>query len=294
MQLGVLLTTLAAKAGIAQDNEHLINFLSKSEIANTEVSDEIATAINGNLFDLDAAKANHLLKSHFTRNVLDAFDKNIDSVLSENGLPEEIVAAIKGEPSTYKRIPLLVSEIKKLQESKAGSNKTDKAEIQKQIDDLQAALATSKSQLATEKAQLQKEYDGKLTEYQLNSILASKKYANVTGDDETSKRVAVQTANLFLQESLKSDKAAIARTEHGFKLVQADNPDVDFYDKNNTKPDFSSYVDGVLARHKLLQVKDSQGSDNQHSRKQPVEGGAQENTDARSHIKDQLKGFVKE
>ena len=64
MKLGDFLTTLARKSNMEAD-PHLISLLSNSEIANREIADEFAHALDTNLMSFEGAKNNPAVLNHY-------------------------------------------------------------------------------------------------------------------------------------------------------------------------------------------------------------------------------------
>ena len=64
MKLGDFLTTLARKSNMNEDKA-LIDILSNSTLANTEIADSFANQLDSSLMSLEGAKNNPTILNHF-------------------------------------------------------------------------------------------------------------------------------------------------------------------------------------------------------------------------------------
>jgi hypothetical protein len=241
------ITTLAKKAGIDVNDAKYAPLL--AALAG-DIPDEIATAIDSNLFNVDIAKNHSALDKHFKVKNLNGVDAKIKAVASKNGLTDEEVAEIFAEPSSYERIELLNEKVKeKLQTTLGGSDDKKKliADIQKLNADIVAIKTNSQKELQAAKEAAEND----VLNYAVDSHLQSQKYAN----EDIPVKVNATTANILLQNYLKEKGAKLVRRDGELVLINANSPDLD-YMENNQKVKFSDLTAKVLADNKLLKVSD--------------------------------------
>jgi hypothetical protein len=240
-KLGDTFNTLATLAGISPEDGQLKAFLSNVAVSEYDLPDEIANKIQSSLLTIDAAKNHPQIKSHFFAQAYDGLDKELTGLMGD--LPEEVKAEILAEKSSTKRASLLVGKVKELEGKKGGASTTDKAQIQKQIDDLNAAIVAEKQAAQQAAEAIRTEYESKITDLHLNNILTGYKYATPISLDAN-----IKIAKTLLSESL-AQKGLQVVNENGLTIKTKDNMD---YYENNQKVDVSKFADAVLAQHKLL------------------------------------------
>lgn len=251
MKLGDFLNNQAAKLGL-QNDPALIAILSNSELANKDIPDSFANPLDQGLMSLDSAKNNFGLKNHFSATILNAVDAKL---LEGLDLDEETLASVQGERNSYNKIEIvkaaLKSQIEKLKTSDP-NDKTKKAEIEKQIKDLNDQIASSKQKYDQDIAELNSKHDNEITSFLFMNHLAGKPYAN---KDVTSEENAA-FARTLIDSALKEKGAIIVKDGTSLKLKQASSPDLDYYQDN--KPiSFNEFADQVLASKKMLAVNNS-------------------------------------
>lgn len=214
-----------------------------------DVSDDVFTKFEtkfATLIDINDAKHNNDLHKHFKALSLNPFDKLINEAIEQGLVDEDVAADLKANVNTYDKAKKLIA---KLSEPKVQSQAKDseplKAEIKKLNDEVLKTKETYESQIRDLKAQS----ESKLMQFQIDTMLSSKEYAN----KDLPKNVQVLTAKTLLEQELASKKAKVVMTENGLKLVNAETPELDFTDSNKTVQ-FNDFVDSVLASNKLLQV----------------------------------------
>jgi len=249
-KLGTLITSLAVKAGIDANSPALIDILSKSELANTEIADEIGHALDTSLISMDAAKNNPALKSHYFAQALNGIDAEAGRIMDEYGFDEDLKASVLGEKGTPKRISALAAQIKALEEKKAGAARKDQPDLTAKINELLKEKADLSKSMEAKIAEIQASHQNEMTGFAVKNILAAKKYAaeNLPAD------VNITTADVVLNRELAAQGAKIVRENGALKLVSAQDASMDFYDKSNNRLTVEQFIDGVLAQNKLLQV----------------------------------------
>jgi len=214
-----------------------------------DVSDDVFTKFEtkfATLIDINDAKHNNDLHKHFKALSLNPFDKLINEAIEQGLVDEDVANDLKANVNTYDKAKKLIA---KLSEPKVQAQAKDseplKAEIKKLNDEVLKTKETYESQIRDLKAQS----ESKLMQFQIDTMLSSKEYAN----KDLPKNVQILTAKTLLEQELASKKAKVVMTENGLKLVNAETPELDFTDSNKTVQ-FNDFVDSVLASNKLLQV----------------------------------------
>lgn len=247
MKLGDFLNNQATKLGL-QNDPALIAILSNSELANKDIPDSFANPLDQGLLSLDSAKNNFGLKNHFSATILNAVDARL---LDSLDLDEETLAAVQAEKNSYNKIDIVKSALKgQIEKLKTDPNdKTKKAEIEKQIGELNAQIAALKETNSNTVNDLKAQHDNEIKNLVFMNHLAGKSYANKdwTVEDNTA------FAKTLIENALKEKGAILVKDEKGLVLKQANSPDLDYYHDN--KPiSFSDFADQVLASKKMLAV----------------------------------------
>ncbi len=248
MKLGDFLNNQATKLGL-QNNPALVSILSNSDLANREIEDDFANLLNNGLISVDGAKNNLGLKNHFSATILNGIDAKL---LEDIDLDEETLSAVQAEKSTYNKISIvknaLKSEIEKLKNG-GSEDKTKKAEIEKQIKDLNNQLLTAKQKHQEELSSLKSQYDSEIQDFLFTNHLAGKAYAN---KDLTAEENTIFAKTLIAKE-LKDKGAIMVKDGNKLVLKNASSPELDFYDDNKPITAYD-FFDKVLASKKMLAV----------------------------------------
>lgn len=248
--LGEAINNLAMAAGISADNEHLKSVLSSPTISNATIPDELISAINGNLMNLESAKNNPELSKHFKATIYNGVDNELLNTLKETGDYESIKDVIDAERSSTKKMSLAIKKIKEL-----AANTTNKGELKdyqekiniltKQINDINSAKA-AEVQSITDK--LTSEFSAKLEGLAYENLLSSKKLANPLGWEKDLLTLAAKTE---IGKALESKGYIKKMTERGFELQTKEGTQVF---ENNKPVSFNDFADRVLLDKKLLEV----------------------------------------
>src|SRR5882672_1473936 len=240
-----------SKAGVPFDVNVEANkaFMDAAAAMTVEIPDDIAKGIDNKFITVEAAKNNHPdIKNHYQSQALDTIDKATAGTLKELGVPQDVIdALVKEEGSTFKRVPLAFKKLQDLEKQKANANKPDQQAIQKQIDDLQAALRNEKditTRTIKEKEDFQK--DMRLR-YKRNSIFAGAKttYDNLDPEEKYG------ALDIVLDRALNDSNAKMDLDEHGnITLTRKDG--TTYFGDNNVPVNAQQFVDGLLSRKKLL------------------------------------------
>jgi hypothetical protein len=248
--LGEAINNLAMAAGISADNEHLKSVLSSPTISNATIPDELISAINSNLMNLESAKNNPELSKHFKATIYNGVDNELLNTLKETGDYESIKEVIDAERSSTKKMSLAIKKIKEL-----AANTTNKGELKdyqekiniltRQINEINAQKA-SEVQSITEK--LNNEFSTKLEGLAYENLLSSKKLANPLGWEKDLLTLAAKTE---ISKALESKGYIKKMTEKGFELQTKEGTQVF---ENNKVVNFNDFADRVLLDKKLLEV----------------------------------------
>lgn len=255
MQFGTFIKDLAERAGVDTTDKSFVDLLS----IQATVPDGIGEKIQQNLFNIDAAKQNPQLKGYFHAQALSVPDRAIQEVLQDLQFDDAVLNEFKEEKSTP-------AKVKKLAEKIQAKNKALIEELEKKSGskDSQERISKLAEEIKTLNAQLgekDKTWEAKVKEVEAREaeksasfakkmILAAKEYA----DDKKPKDLNIEFADLVLQKELAAKKAkAIFNQDGTFKLVQAENPDLE-YMENHKPVSFGDFVDRTLANHNMLKV----------------------------------------
>ncbi len=251
MKIGEFLNKLATKGGIDATDKHLIDILSKSEIANADINDELANKIDISLMTVEAAKSNPDVIKKIKGETLNGADALIDRLLAESGYDEADIADIKADKNTFNKIEKTAKKIKELEAKKAGANKPDKEAYQKQIDDLNGKMRDTAT--AHEKAinDIKSTHATELTHLELKSILATKK---MTLPEDMAPALKNEIALNAVKAELQAKGFQIVNTNGTLEVKRTDGTDA--YDASNRKVGLTELIDGALAQNKLLAVTD--------------------------------------
>ena len=255
VQFGTLIRELALKAGVKADHPKLIELLS----VGVQIPDEISGALKSliapgpDLITLDAAKNHPDLLRHFNATIFNGMDAKIMALASEDGdLSTADLDELKAEKNSYEKLKLLKQKVRSTTEGKH-KNPADKQLLLDEIKKLTKEVADAKTTAQAEIEKAHRQYEHRLTDYAVESLLAAQPYANTDIPAE----VNVLTAKNLINKVL-SDKNAVLKRDADGKLVlkNAENPELDFLE-NNTHISFSDLTISTLANNKLLKVSDS-------------------------------------
>lgn len=253
MNLGDFLNTLAAKSGM-QNDPALVDLLSNSELANHQISDEFANALDTSLMSLEGAKNNRDLLNHYKPIILKAADDKFAILAEKYGIVNEM----QGEQSTYKKIDILENRIAaKIAELEnkvgKGAQSEETARLVKQIENLQKQIIEVQTAKDTELAQLRDQHTKQQLDMLVNIELNGKRYANQDLGDTN-----ITIGRALVEKALKEQNAVLVNEGGVLKLKQADNPQLDYVDSGFKPVTFGDFSNRVLAEKHLLEVSASE------------------------------------
>jgi hypothetical protein len=249
MTFGNLFNTLASKIGKQNDPE-LVDVLSRAELSQVNVPDGISNALISELLSLDGAKNNAAVKSHFRAEALNAVDTELSALVKDFGFDDEV---FKTEKDTYAKIRALNPKIKELLEKKGDDGGSAlKAELQKQVVDLNAKIAKLIDDHKLETGKMREEHDQRLLDWQVQQMLRSFSYAN----KDVPAEVNLELARTLLNRSLADNGIKIVNKDGSLKLIQTKDETLEYYDKDHKPVAAVDFVSKMLADSKLLAVTD--------------------------------------
>lgn len=271
--IGQLIQHLATKSGIDPNDKNLINLLSNSELTKQPVHSDFVKAIDENLLSIDAATDNHpLIGSKYKAQALNAFDKKMLQIMDELELDEDDKAALTGIQSSYKRFETLAAKIKELNAAKANAtDKSDKAALQKQIDELQKQLKAATESVAAKEAEFGTKLNDVKTDYLFKSKLAGKK----TIFDQLPEDLRHSSVMAAISKALQEKDAKVVYDEKGNPTLQKSDGSK-LYGANHTLITLDDLIDTSLAQNKILVVAEPpKGAQQQQANGTIIPGGNQ-------------------
>lgn len=218
----------------------------------TEIPTDFATKYKAaNVIPLEAAKNNPTIKAHFFKSALDPIDQDILRAFDEHGFDDATREEFKKESSTYKKATLLRKKIAELEGQKAGAASADKEPLKKKIAELNQQVLATEEKYQKEIADFKAGEEQRMLGYAINSSLASRQYPN----EKMPHKVKVQTAYNLINDVARERGARIVFGEdkQSIKLVNADNPDLDYTVNNKVIP-YETFVEQALADNGLTIV----------------------------------------
>lgn len=113
MKLMALLNELATKCE-KQNESSVIDILSRSDLQNITLADEVAHALSNNLVTLESAKNSLSLKRHFTALALGAVDAEINNMIKMLELGNSFEKELSLIPNTYEKQRKLTVRLKEI------------------------------------------------------------------------------------------------------------------------------------------------------------------------------------
>lgn len=283
MKFGTLLSDLAKKSGVDTTQQEFISLLSHD----IEIPDAIADKLNKGLLSIDAAKNNAEVKKAIRAEALNGVDSKITELLEELGIEE--VDDITNEKNSFNKIGLLTKKVQALEAKKASSSKnTDKAEIEKQIAELQKQLKTEKENFTAKEKEWQSAREGDLTNFDIQKLLLGKDYSL---PKEMDRDLVITTAQSAINKALAAKGFKIVRNEQG-QLTVVDKDGNKAYSDSHEEIQLPSFIDGALAQNKLLKVNDQNqngGGNNGQQSQHISSGGNPSNLNTANAIEQQMK-----
>lgn len=155
-----LLFDLAKRAGIDENNDDLKLLMSATGLNSVEVPETLVKSLNTGLLDMNTARSNPILKSHYIGQFAPGIEQTYFGILKELGLSDEEIKDIQdSDISTGKRIAYSKEKLKSLLESAKKSKGGEANEELKRI------LAESEQKLKNIAAEKDKAYNDLKSQY---------------------------------------------------------------------------------------------------------------------------------
>lgn len=268
--VGEFIFDLAKKAGVPEDDAGLTAFAQDKDFFNKAFPESLDTGIDNQLVSLKDAKNNHPeIRNFYHKKVLSGIDNAVAEILETSDLPDLEKSAILNEPSSYKKVPLLVQSIQDHISKKHTAGKPDKDGLQKQIDDLQKLLAGKDEQVRQKEKESSEKIKGLQIEYKLDSMLGGYKTTLDTLDPEVRSATIKQLINKHLQDN----EAQFSFDDNGkFVLIKKDG--TNYYGENHQLIEPKAFLERTLSQSKLLKVSDQPPVGEQRQATSPPVGGS--------------------
>jgi hypothetical protein len=265
-QLGQLFQSLSGKAGVKSDDEFLKKMLSFAEIMQTEVPDEFAKSLEQNLLTVESAIANPQVRGPLFAEYAGGVDDTIYKSVQDLEFDDQFKGELKNASNTKEKIKKIGEKTKQLlteykEKASKPANKEDHqkhelelASLKSEISRLNAEANNIKASYQTQIENLERTNEDKRRSYALRTHISNRPLVKI---GETPKEIAVQTAeNLIRQEMSKHNLVFhLDEFDNPFLKERKDGTEMEYY-VDNKKVQFPDFVDGVLARNKLLQIND--------------------------------------
>lgn len=245
-----LIKEMAIKAGVDVNTDEVKAVLDNAALK-VEIPETLFTSIDTSLLSLDAAKNNHKeIKAAYTAKILNGLDAEINRFKDEFSISDEDYEEIKNEPTTFKKVGLLVNKIKTLESKKAGStNKGDKDAYQKQIDELTKALTEKETAVKKAEDGFKTELSNFKKNQSLKSLISSYKTILDDVDPEVKNTSIITLINKHLQDN---NVELVLDEKDNLVLQNADK--TTYLGANHQKITTQAFVDSLLAQNKILKT----------------------------------------
>jgi hypothetical protein len=199
---------------------------------------------------LEVAKQHPEVIKHWKANFFNGVDTKINELASEYAFEPTEMEALKQEKDSYKRMKLLTQFTKaKTEKGFEGLSKTDKAQLVKEIEKLNADIVAVKEAAKKEVAESKAKIDDEITNYAFESSLRGRPYAL----KEIPEEININTSKGLIEKYMREKGAKLVRVGNELKLKNATTPDVDYIEDN--KPvQYGELVNKILANNKLIAV----------------------------------------
>ncbi|MCL1933512.1 MAG: hypothetical protein FWF53_06865 [Candidatus Azobacteroides sp.] len=255
MKLPEFINNVASKSE-KQDDPAVVDILSRADIQNINIADDVANGIINGLLTVETAKSHPVVKKHFYAQCLAPYDAEILNTVKKFELGDDFEAEISGNKNTFDKFRKLNEKLKELTDGlKTSQGKGDEKTIEKYvklINDRNAEIARLKESTVpkTEFEKAQKEKENEIRDFMIHSKIEGLKFAN----QDVSADVNTEVANVLLKKALLKNKAVIVKEGNDLKLKNAEDPNLDFLNEQNKTVSFDDFTNKVFAESKILAV----------------------------------------
>jgi len=263
-KLGVLLNSLAGKAGIKAEDDFLKKLLTHAEISNLDVPDEFSAALEGNLLTVDSAAANTAVRSKLFAEALNGADSELDKAIE--GF--EFDDTFKGEwktiqKNTNEKVRKLTVALKsKMDAIKADAKNGKQADpnakaevdsLKNQIAQLNTSLEQAKLLHQTEIENLKTQNLNDRKDFTLTNVLSSKPLPK----NGLPVDINILTAKTLIAQEMAKNGLIVHFDGNNQPILKQrkEGAEIDYY-VDNKPVNYASFIDGVLAQNKFIQVND--------------------------------------
>jgi len=251
MKIADFLNELADKVGNKND-QGLIDFLSRADIVNLDVSDAFCNSIITGTMSLEGAKNNPQLKKHFNAITLNGVDSVIANAINDFGID---AAEFEAEKDTYKKLRMLNAKVKELMEKKPDHSDEMKRkydDLRKEYADLNKKMADTLENHKTELSSVREESNNHVLNFLKSNQLKGLPYA----DKERPLDYQMRLAQMYIDDAMAQKGARVVNEGGVLKLVQANDPGMDYMNESHKPVTYEDFVKKILADNKILSVSD--------------------------------------
>lgn len=199
------------------------------------------------LMNAQLAKSDRAIKSHYFQLFAKQTEEKIDKIVADSGVELNLLDENGKRKPVNEQIELVLTTLEAKAKTTDKTANEKEIEFQNRIAELSKSLNDSKLNHDNEKKQLIESYSHKAIQQQIELSLSGLNYKSEIPEED---RIAL--AKLRLDRHLADIKAKIKEDNGKLKLVQIDNPELEYYDSNGQKIDYSEVV--KTATTSLIQV----------------------------------------
>jgi hypothetical protein len=199
------------------------------------------------LMNTQLAKSDKAIKAHYFQLFAKQTEEKIDKIVSDSGVELNLLDENGKRKPVNEQIELVLTTLEAKAKTTDKTANEKEIEFQNRIAELSKSLNDSKLNHDNEKKQLIESYSHKAIQQQIELSLSGLNYKSEIPEED---RIAL--AKLRLDRHLADIKAKIKEDNGKLKLVQIDNPELEYYDSNGQKIDYSEVV--KTATTSLIQV----------------------------------------
>jgi len=239
-----------------QNEKAIVDILARQDLENIEIEDSVATSIFKNIMNIEGAKNNPLVKSHYNALTLGTMDSEILNAIRKLELGEDFETELSANKNTFDKFRKLSEKLKESFDNlKAAQGKGDDKTIEKytkQINDLNAKYAQLKETTVskTDYDKLQQDRENDVRDFMVHTFVKGLNFAN----KDVKPEINTMLAKTILDNELATRKAIIVKDGNNLKLKRSDDPALDYFDDTNKPVSFEDFTSKAFADAKILAV----------------------------------------